>query len=180
MQSDNARWIWNLCDKLFASNQLWAIYWGFQVPRRIGQSFTQRDASLISKWSFKFFHVHHALLCRKWKKNIWFASFSSLNGFFFNNFFFSLHHTLDLPTITDDMEGIKAMQTFYTVFISNDDMVYMYVPYFRLQTSLVWCAGWCNDWCNICHCCCKLKFCCESFWVFFLANFNENHWISSI
>lgn len=65
VQSNNARWIWNLCDKLFASNEFWAIYWGLSLPWRLRQSLTQRDATLIPKRTFKLFDVHNALLCRK-------------------------------------------------------------------------------------------------------------------
>lgn len=46
-------------------NQPWPIYWKLQVPWRFWRTITQRSASLISEWSFKFLLLYNALLCRK-------------------------------------------------------------------------------------------------------------------
>lgn len=79
-------------------------------------------------------------------------------SFFFLYRFFARHthtHTTDLSAIADDMARIKAIETFYAVSTTRNDMVHMHVTYLGLQTSLVWCVGWRINWRNICHCCCK-------------------------
>lgn len=61
LPTDHERW-----NKLFASGEYWTIYWGFYVPWWFWRAATQRSASIISKWPFELFHVHNALLFRKY------------------------------------------------------------------------------------------------------------------